>query len=187
MRNEEDAKFARFCNLTRHDLRMSDSSVYGLDPYNLENLDNQAAVLAEVLIPCLVELYQLDQDNILYCPMGVGGHRDHLATLMAILNNKIFLQKKMRLLFYFDLPYSSIEHQQKVGLQRFMNISKSTKIFGYSKLLTSFESEVKLKMINFYMSQHVSVPNINDFVINNNHDDAEMREVLIEINSDSLR
>src|ERR1044072_2817307 len=87
LRRDEDRLFAEQTGLTRHDLGLDETSVIGRHSFDVSDLDGEIAILRQSLIGYLEDLLPEDavyQNSTLFCPMGIGAHRNHVSTLLAI-------------------------------------------------------------------------------------------------------
>jgi hypothetical protein len=166
IRNKEDIKFAKFCKLKRHDLKIKDTSVTGIGDCSKKKLKFQIALLEKKLIPLLFKLYDKDKINIIYCPMAIGGHENHMSTLITMTKNFKIFEKKMNFLFYFDLPYSSNEKIRKMYFLEFKMNTKKKKYLIQKKKVDNIKK--KLLMLRFYKSQHLIYPEVEKYLIKKN-------------------
>lgn len=154
IRAQEDEQFAKACGLARIDLGLDEPSLSRKDPFRYEDLKDDILELEIQLIPKIQSLTQSnDHMSLLFCPMGIGHHRNHLATTLTILKNRHFLEKYFRLLFYFDLPYAADLRLKMHGLKRFEQLLKSAHLTTYAYALTSKIIEKKQGLIEIYQSQ----------------------------------
>ena len=181
IRSEEDAQFSKMCGLVGHNLAMKESPVLGIHPFDLTNLDSHILAIESELISYVLKLQNHNQNNLLYCPMGIGGHRDHQVILGAVIKNIDDLIKKMSILFYFDLPYSSNVQALEDGLANFQKLVKKHIFSTYAKELDEKERALKLKMIGFYQSQIFNPINPSHFTVGHQSEGAKMCEMLVKI------
>lgn len=176
LRDREDLEFAARMNLERHELDFQDADARNLS-WNFDGSEtdtieamNQAEHIAAQLLHLFGELGKKHQDEILtlYCPMAIGGHRDHVATLMAVqkLINMPWGQKH-RWFFYEDLPYASWAHEQTIGIDRFLQIMN---YHPHKKTCLKLDRQGinrKMALVNIYASQHESPPRFHEFICRN--------------------
>ncbi|MGO8713624.1 MAG: hypothetical protein ACLQUZ_16490 [Rhizomicrobium sp.] len=166
LRRREDELFAGTARLTRHDLGLSEPPVLGYKPFDLANLTAEVAALSQRLMPCILALLPGEGDPHgaeLYCPMGIGGHRNHLSTLLAVRRAYDWLRRRCTVFLYEDLHYASDFGVRQVGLQR------ATQLFAPSRLtpivmpINADDCERKMRLIRLYASQHASPPRFDKF------------------------
>lgn len=120
LRRAEDAAFASRLGLQVEDLALPEALLRGRASFDLHGIEGDASELAHVLCPRLLDMgaaagpHRVD----LFCPLGVGGHRDHVATLMAIVENLAALAEHFRISFYEDLPYASDPSKREIATAR---------------------------------------------------------------------
>jgi hypothetical protein len=120
LRRAEDAAFASRLGLQVEDLALPEALLRGYASFDLHGIEQDASELAHVLCPRLLDLgaaagpHRVD----LFCPLGVGGHRDHVATLMVIVANLAALSEHFRISFYEDLPYASDASKREAATAR---------------------------------------------------------------------
>ena len=84
--------------LTR--LRLGCSFMW-IDDYSLRDKDNEKKELSSNLVPFRQPLRNL------FCPLGIGGHPDHLAVRNFAIEYWLKYKVKPRIWFYEDLPYAA--------------------------------------------------------------------------------
>lgn len=167
VRRREDEAFCQRVGLERLDLGLDDADLRSHDPFSSSDADRaiDADQVSQVLMPALENLLEANrsQSITMFCPMGIGGHRDHLACLQAILQLPLNLRQQVQLLFYEDLHYSSNEEARRLGLQRFLQLASPG---GWRKLpmrLTPTNMNWKMELIHLYNSQHYHPLSIWDY------------------------
>lgn len=168
LRNKEDEFFSETMNLERHELGLPEATLRGLS-WNLtggqinweEEASEQATIVFNKLAPLLEQLISRNGTSsaTLYFPMAIGGHRDHMAVLMAgkIIRSTSWGQR-LHWLFYEDLPYASWPDQREEGIRRFQSIIERESITKRHLLLTPEQLDAKMKLVNIYASQHYTPP-----------------------------
>ncbi len=166
LRRLEDQRFAQAAGLAPHDLRLRDAPLTGHAPFDLTGLDLEVAGLSASLMPYLLAMLPGDGDPgaaSLYCPMGIGGHRDHLSTLLAVRRDYDALRHRCTLFLYEDLHYASVPAARDAGLRRAAQIFTGTQLSRILLPLRPHEAERKLHWIGLYASQHARAPRLADY------------------------
>ena len=161
IRREEDVRYCRTCGLTRHDLCLSEPSLFGLDPFDLRDIENEIAPLSERLIPFLEErFYKSDGPGAtaLYCPMGIGGHRNHLSTLMTIRKHYDLIRQYCTIWLYEDLHYASDPAAREAGILRATAVFEGIRLNSFLTRLSPAAVDRKLGDARIYHSQHRQPP-----------------------------
>lgn len=173
LREREDSEFAQLMNLERHELGLKDADARGLG-WKFEGGETetrealtQAEQISEQLLKLLAQLETSYKDEALtlYCPMAIGGHRDHLATLIGV--QRLITTpwgQKHRWIFYEDLPYASWPCQRDSGIHKFLQIMNVQAYKKYCLKLDRRGIERKMELVNIYASQHPSPPRFHEFI-----------------------
>lgn len=173
IRKREDHAFACATNLKVHDLDFTDADLRGLswDIQSEQEFLVQAVELARQIYKKLKPILQKltpsfpSVNTTVYCPMGIGGHRDHLTTLLAMRMIKYTTWgQKQQWLFYEDLPYASWEWAREEGIRRFQAIMKGTSIQKYCLPLEPEQLINKMQLVSLYASQHPTPPTMQNFI-----------------------
>jgi hypothetical protein len=166
LRRKEDLLFVASTGLRRHDLGFSEPAVAGRQSFSIDGVNKDADDLSEKLIPYLLALLPdgstPDTAN-LFCPMGIGGHRNHLSTLLAVRNADAVLSARCTIFLYEDLHYASKADLRRAGLTRARGAYPNKKLSYLTIPLSDQDVEQKMKRIAFYESQHPHAPHISDF------------------------
>lgn len=186
-RTQEDERFAKACGLTRMDLGLEEPELMGQEPFCYDNLLLDIELLEDKLITRLKSLAQRnDPKALLFCPMGIGHHRNHLATTLTILKNRTSLEQYYQLFFYFDLPYAADQRHKMHGIKRFEQIVKSANLPIYMYELTSKRMENKQALIELYQSQLPASINLNEYGVQE-IGQKKLYETFIELHAQSAR
>jgi hypothetical protein len=166
LRTREDQIFAEACNLTRHDLMLEEPSLIDIHPFDLTDSQIEAKRLDSILIDYVIGLSQVNIGNKsdLFCPMGIGGHRDHVSVLTAVVNALPRLRDSYNLYFYEDLHYASRGDCRNLGLLRFSRMLKGEQPTRRVLALTPELFIRKMKLVSIYSSQHEGQPRASDFI-----------------------
>src|SRR5262245_49394736 len=121
LRRREDQFFAEAAMLARYDLGLREPALMGYGPFDLTSLETEITALSARLIPGILSMLP-DEGNRssahLYCPMGIGGHRNHLSTLLAVQRAYDTLRHRCTVFLYEDLHYASVSRARQEGVLR---------------------------------------------------------------------
>jgi hypothetical protein len=166
LRHQEDQLFTEAARLARHDLGLWEPALLGQGPFDLTSLEVEVTALSARLMPCILSMLPGEgnpRTASLYCPMGIGGHRNHLSTLLAVRRVYDTLRHRCTVFLYEDLHYASVPRARQEGVRR------ATRLFAGSLLsptvlpIISDDAERKMQLISLYASQHAHAPRIVDF------------------------
>ena len=166
LRRREDQLFTEAVGVVRHDLGLWEPPLMGREPFDLTGVEIEANALSARLMPFIYSvLPSEDKPDLasLYCPMGIGGHRDHVSTLLAIRNAFGTLHRRCTVFLYEDLHYASNPRARQDGVQRATSLFAGARLSAIVMPLNADESKRKMQLINLYASQHPHVPRIADF------------------------
>jgi hypothetical protein len=125
LRAAEDQRFAEAAGLVRHDLMLHEPSLRGFKPFDSSDLLGEVLGVKSVLLSFLERHFEAEPRGAraaIFCPMGIGGHRDHLLTLLAVKVMMTFLLRHFDVYFYEDLPYASVPSVRGEGIARALAI-----------------------------------------------------------------
>jgi hypothetical protein len=157
IRRQEDLAFIRAAGLNRHDLKLEEPGLVGYEPFELNDLEAAVARTSDRLIPFLLDLLPSDGDPKtvnLYCPMGIGGHRDHLSTLLTVRGAYDQLRSRCTVHLYEDLHYASVSPAREAGLKRAAEIFAGADLSSTVHFMSANEAARKMLLIGLYASQH---------------------------------
>ena len=163
LRREEDLRFVQAAQLVRHDLELPEPALLGRHSRDLTELDDEIATLSARLVPFLLDLLPNAGPANLFCPMGIGGHRNHVTTLLAIRAAYDALRTRCSVFLYEDLHYASEPQAREAGLQRAAQVFAGCQLTGSAVQLDPAESARKMQWIGLYASQHRAPPREADF------------------------
>ncbi|MFZ1965364.1 MAG: hypothetical protein WAU78_18190 [Roseiarcus sp.] len=166
LRREEDQRFVQIAGLARHDLGLREPPLIGYEPFDLARLDVEVASLSATLVPYLLALLPAESEPgaaSLYCPMGIGGHRNHLSTLLAVRGAYDALRRRCVVFLYEDLHYASVASVRKAGLRRAAQVFAGAPLCRIVSPLDSSDAARKMQWIGLYASQHAQAPRLGDF------------------------
>ena len=156
LRDKEDQLFAEACNLTRHDLKQETPGLLDIHSFDLTNLHVEAERLESTLIDHIISigLANIRNKPVLYCPMGIGGHRNHVSVLLAVLKARPRLHELYEICFYEDLHYASWGNNRNAGLSRFLGLIKGERLTRKALVLAPELFARKMNLVGIYFSQH---------------------------------
>jgi hypothetical protein len=96
--------------------------------------------------------------------MGIGAHRNHLSTLLAVRAAYETLRRRCTVFLYEDLPYATVRAARETGLRRAAEIFAGFELSGSALPLNSDDSARKLDCIRLYASQLRRPPRATDFI-----------------------
>lgn len=166
LRLGEDEAFAQAAGLARCGLGFREPRLIGHGPFDLGDLAPEVDMLLAELIPRL--LGRLPEggdpgDVGLYCPMGVGGHRNHLSTLLAVRGAYAALARRCTVFLYEDLHYASTASVRDEGLRRAAQVFGGYRLSSILQPLGQDDAARKMGWIGLYASQHAHPPQLADF------------------------
>lgn len=167
LRSAEDDRFAAIGGLTRYDLQLSEPRLRGFASFDSRNLHVEVTDVESTLQSFFKN--QLDagdgkQKLALFCPMGIGGHRDHLLTLLAIKAMITYVQDRFDVFLYEDLHYSSNAAQRRAGIERALATMSGFKLSRIRQPLSLDQFARKLELVALYDSQFRSPIRPQDFI-----------------------
>lgn len=166
LRAGEDARFAAAAGLERHDLGLAEPPLVGRDPFDVRELKEEVDLLSATLAPKVLQLLGAAGGvamPVLHCPMGIGGHRNHLSTLMAVRRLWPELAGRCELRCYEDLHYASAAAARERGLTFFASLFDGWARTPLVTVLSPQDAGCKLERIGFYASQHPRPPEMRQF------------------------
>lgn len=167
LRAAEDVRFAEAVGLTRHDLMLAEPSLRGRDPFDSRDLSLELSDVRSALLSFLeihLEARARGRVAALFCPMGIGGHRDHLLTLLAVKGMMTLLLRRCEVFFYEDLHYASDPSARKAGIDRALSILSGFRISRIRLALSQDLFARKLELLALYDSQFGASIRAADFI-----------------------
>ena len=160
IRTDEDDAFARACGMTKLDLGLTDAALEVRDIFDLSATRLIGAAFKGPLlarIRAIAAGISPDKRLTLFCPAGIGGHVNHVATMQTIVEALPSLQDRYRVLFYEDLHYASSIEKRQAGLLRLFAAMQGRR---GGRIAVSFAeaSKEKLALVRLYRSQFAELP-----------------------------
>lgn len=155
-RGAEDAVFAARLGLRRIELGFGEPALSGLRIRDERGLAPSVAVLREPLAEVLRDMLGQGMPAVLYCPAGIGGHVNHLATREVVIAMLAGFGAAVRVLFYEDLPYASRWRVRREGIAALRAALPGRRLVR--RTMRVADRQAKLALVNLYASQHVTPP-----------------------------
>lgn len=165
LRAAEDEAFAARCGLERHDLGLDEPGLRGRTSFDLRALRSEVERLSAPLLGLLERLAARDRSQraMLFCPLGIGGHVNHVATLVAVAAALPRLSPSYRVYFYEDLHYASRADAREAGLERARRALRGAALVRRAVPLSPRRFADKLALVALYRSQHRGEPDPSRF------------------------
>jgi hypothetical protein len=166
LRRSEDLKFVHAAGLDRHDFGLSEPRLQGFTPFELSGIKDEVDQLSASLVPFLLELLPNDasrEPHTLYCPMGIGGHRNHVSIMLTVRRAYRALSRRYSIFLYEDLHYASNAAARREGLARAKRVFAGTDLSGLLISMDLKAAQTKLAWIGLYASQHSRPPTMKNF------------------------
>jgi LmbE family N-acetylglucosaminyl deacetylase len=161
LRKTEDQNFAVASGLSLHVLALPEAPLMDWKPFDASRtMENRRRLEG----PILAELNQIAETEKagdrpwLFCPVGIGGHIDHLAVRHTIVSHRADLSRRFRIAFYEDLHYASRFQVRMAGLARFFVKTRGMKLKRWVFPLDQASIKAKLGLIGQYKSQMAKPP-----------------------------
>jgi hypothetical protein len=167
LRTAEDQRFAEAAGLARHDLALGEPSLRGVTPFDGRDLAGEVPAVQSMLVSFLERYFEPEgraPTAAIFCPMGIGGHRDHLLTLLAVKEMMTVLLRRFHVFFYEDLHYASASSARKAGIARALAILSGLQMSRNRFSLSQALFARKLELLAVYDSQFESSPRAADFI-----------------------
>jgi hypothetical protein len=161
LRDQEDRRFAEVWGLERRNLDQLDSPLRGQKPFDLVGLESEVSQIRPILRDLLNERPMVSGNPLLFCPAGIGSHRDHLIVRDCVLAERDWLCDAYRVVFYEDLHYASALCTRDRGLHAFLSAAQG---LGPLKRYRFPVTGEKLALVRHYRSQFKKLPeDLSDF------------------------
>jgi len=160
LRMAEDMVFAARCGLQQRFLALADSDMLRIPRYKQKSIAPCLARTEPAVLGALASLAKEHPSGMrpwLFCPMGIGGHMDHVATRLAVTRNLTKLSRNYRVAFYEDLHYASNPEIRQAGLADFMQDISGLPMRRVTLPLEQ-DAALKLSLLQGYPSQFATLP-----------------------------
>ena len=155
MRDREDTAFARALGFRKIDLGFEDADIIAgteKDPgHYYEGIGEETIAVTDRLSEVLDELFSNGSDKVVFCPLAIGEHRNHLVAFNAII--ACIKPPDVPVVFYEDLPYaatSSARQKRLAELEAFLTARGYTR---HAITMTPAELAAKHADARNYVSQ----------------------------------
>lgn len=160
LRTAEDDAFAAASHLNKIDLGLADAPLLGRHAMDLSGSDDDQRTLTGPLLARLKAIAaetQAGERLTLFCPAGIGGHANHVATMRAIVGALPMLTARYNVLFYEDLHYAANPGRRETGLLRLFGALGGR---SATRLVVGFNAQAKAKLalVRLYRSQFRTLP-----------------------------
>ncbi len=158
IRAAEDTAFAEAVGLERIDLGRDEPPVRGRHPMGEGHVEEDVAQLQGLLELLREKAAKLPAPRLLFCPIGIGVHSNHLATLHYVLRNRVAIEADYTVVFYEDLPYATRHRARAKGLTDLMRLQRPRRPIRLEGPVDSAQMAEKLKLVGLYKTQLEVVP-----------------------------
>ena len=156
IRDDEDREFAEAGRLNRLNLGQLDCPLRGFEAFDTAELEAEVESFRPTVTEALLANPHSPADRpILFCPAGIGRHRDHLLLRDCVIADYGKLLERYRIVFYEDLHYASSASVRESGLR---DLRQATRELGYSVRYRFDIPTTKLDLIRLYASQFYEPP-----------------------------
>jgi LmbE family N-acetylglucosaminyl deacetylase len=155
LRKQEDELFAQACGLSRLNLDFEDIAIEGDSPFSSGNNAERVDILQPVLLDALQDIAHKHNNSQIqvFCPMAIGGHRDHQTLLQAVIQLYPQLSHLMKFIFYEDFPYAANPEARVIGIENFSRLWVGDPLMQYRFYLDTQLIQQKNSLIMAYESQ----------------------------------
>ena len=159
IRVAEDVVFAGACGLDARFIQMKDASLLGHRPFDLGWVDENMRRIETPLLDVLLGLPSqgCNRRSWLFCPIGIGGHVDHVAIRMAVSRMPERLARRYRIAYYEDLHYASQPIVRKNWISDFLQAMQERRMRRHAFPFGDNVAD-KLALIHHYRSQFLEMP-----------------------------
>jgi len=160
IRTAEDRRFAAAAGLRFMRLGFLDAPLRGRFAFDGSHAIQDAEIIENPLLFAMNQLAGGRPAGLrpwLFCPMGIGGHADHLAVRWAVLRNLTQLRSTYQIGFYEDLPYASKWRLRLKGLASF-DCGWGGRPLRRHSLYLGANLQRKLDLVRIYTSQFRRLP-----------------------------
>ena len=155
LRQAEDRDFAERLGLQRVDFGLDEPALLGMGIRDPRGIEPSRDVLRGPLLAALAE-WTAAGPVTLFCPAGIGGHANHIATRAVVIEAMPRLGGRARVLFYEDLPYAGRWRQRRAGLADLRRALRGHRLVR--RIHAVSDPATKLALIRLYASQHREPP-----------------------------
>jgi LmbE family N-acetylglucosaminyl deacetylase len=118
MRDEEDDAYARALGFRKIDLGFDDADIVAgteKDPgHYYGGIEQETIAVTDRMSQVLGELLPNGSDKVVFCPLAIGQHRNHLVAFSAVI--ACIKPPDVPVVFYEDLPYAATPSARRTRL-----------------------------------------------------------------------
>jgi LmbE family N-acetylglucosaminyl deacetylase len=156
-RELEDQRFAAEAGLLRQELAFAERALRGGLPFGAIDRDTLVAV-SKTMVRALVEvsgglLIPAEERPILFAPLAVGDHSDHVTVLHSVLAAYPLLAKHFDVAFYEDLPYANDRDAAARAVERVNRALKGVLHIVHRQHMDRGLMAAKERLMGMYASQ----------------------------------
>lgn len=144
IRRNEDAIFCSNYNITQINLEFFEASTKSIVNKQQDN---------DSIYKRLVEIIDFDEEQLIFIPMGIGNHEDHLQ-IFNIFKNIVSEKTRTKFVIYEDLPYAHVRNDRYLRIGELSNFLVANGFKNYNLHLNRKVILQKRKDIMLYESQH---------------------------------
>jgi hypothetical protein len=159
IRRDEDLAFAERVGLDAAVAGLDEAPIRNRHPFDSDKSIEDAARLERPILDSIAAAAApppSDRRAVLCCPMGIGGHVDHLTLLRIVRKHYADLHSQREIVFYEDLHYASTWDERVRGVARFGEILHPLR--PRRRHLPVKAPRAKLELVNIYKSQFRDLP-----------------------------
>jgi hypothetical protein len=162
IRRLEDQLFISRCRMKESELHWPEAPLRGYNPFDGQERKAELVKFGPQLLELLhaIGRGRANRRPWLFCPMGIGDHRDHLLIRDIIVTYRPDLEALFKIGFYEDLHYASQSNRRTAGLVHFWAALGQRLI--RNALPLGERAPLKLTLIRSYASQFHTPPNSLD-------------------------
>jgi hypothetical protein len=158
IRRDEDERFAVEVGLCTSYCNLDEAPVRGREPFDPACVHEDTNQFSAAIMD-FIRTLRLDggeRNTVLYCPLGIGGHVDHLVVRNTVLKNLVELQALYKVCFYEDLPYAAHPADRQTGLRDFFERISPVKPWRHALRVRNLS--YKRELLEIYKSQFRWLP-----------------------------
>jgi hypothetical protein len=158
IRREEDSHFIDKAGLQAAYCNFDEAPIRGHEPFDpacvREDTDRFSPAIMDHIKT--LRLGTDERTTTLYCPLGIGGHVDHLIVRNTVLGNLTELRALYRVCFYEDLPYAANPAARQAGLHDFFERVRPAQPWRHALRVRNLR--YKQELLEIYKSQFRWLP-----------------------------
>ena len=144
IRKNEDTIFCKKYNANQINLGFFEASTKSI----INEQENNKLIYEK-----LKEVINFNEEKLIFIPMGIGNHEDHLQ-VFNIFKNIINKKTQIKFIIYEDLPYAHVRNDRYLRIGELSNFLINNGFKNYKLRLNKENILQKKKYIILYESQH---------------------------------